>query len=251
MQQLLDHLAVERPLFHLFLVLAATTGARRGQLLALRWADVDADHGSLSFQRSLVEGPNGPVLAPTKTRRSHRVALDPATVELLRRCREEARASLGGDLDDRFVFASDGDRRRPWKPNWVTKQFIAARRARGLDYLRLHDLRHFMATEMLAAGVAVPIVSARLADARASTTLNVYAHAVPGGDAHAVHYISRLVGLGSSPFAALSGRDSSTDRSGDVATQEVAVAAHRAWERTNVHDVAVDVGDLRDRPSGA
>ena len=63
-------------------------------------------------------------------------------------------------------------------PNFVTKRFIDARRAAGLDHFRLHDLRHFMVD----AGVPLPIVAARLAHARASTTLNVYAHAVPGGD---------------------------------------------------------------------
>ena len=64
-------------------VLAATTGARRGQLLALRWTDIDFETASISFQRALVEGPSGPVLVPTKTRRSHRVALDPGTAALL------------------------------------------------------------------------------------------------------------------------------------------------------------------------
>jgi integrase len=82
--RLLAHVAAIQPLFHLFLVLAAMTGARRGQLLALRWIDIDFERGSVSFQRALVEGPDGPVLAPTKTRRSYRVALDPGTIALLR-----------------------------------------------------------------------------------------------------------------------------------------------------------------------
>ena len=82
--RLLAHVAIIDPLFHLLLVLAAMTGARRGQLLALRWVDIDFERGSVSFQRALVEGPDGPVLAPTKTRRAHRVALDPATLQFLR-----------------------------------------------------------------------------------------------------------------------------------------------------------------------
>lgn len=86
---------------------------------------------------------------------------------------------------DAFVFTSDPAGKRPWLPNWVTKQFIDARRRAGVGQFRLHDLRHFMATEMLNAGVPIPTVSARLAHARASTTLDVYAHAVPGGDAAA------------------------------------------------------------------
>jgi integrase len=58
---------------------------------------------------------------------------------------------------------------------------------------RLHDLRHFMATEMLAAGIPLPVVSRRLDHQRASTTLNVYAHAVPGQDAYAAQALQSII----------------------------------------------------------
>ena len=191
--RLLESVADDPPL-RLYLTLAATTGARRGQLLALRWADVDLAAGSLSMQRSVVEGPEGPVLVPTKIRRSHRVALDPSSLELLRTYRERVADENGeGAFEQRFVFCADRTGTRPWLPNFVTKRFIVARRAAGLGHFRLHDLRHFMATEMLDAGVAVPIVAARLAHPRASTTLNVYAHAVPGGDRLAAEALWRKV----------------------------------------------------------
>ena len=75
----------------------------------------------------------------------------------------------------------------------MTKRFIAARLAAGLPHFRLHDLRHFMATEMLAAGVPIATVSQRLSHARASTTLNVYAHAVPGGDRMAAETLAAIL----------------------------------------------------------
>src|SRR5439155_26526417 len=81
----------------------------------------------------------------------------------------------------------------PWLPNWVPKQFIVARRRAGLDHFRLHDLRHFMATQMLANGVPIAIVSQRLSHARTSTTLNVYAHAVPGGDRAAAETLAGIL----------------------------------------------------------
>ncbi len=190
--RLLEHVKAHQPLLHLFLILAAVTGARRGQLLALRWADVDFEHNSLSFQRAWVEGPNGPVLAPTKTRRSHRVALDPCTQALLEDQWDQAAWVSGRGLDDTFIFSNHSEGERPWNPYWVTKQFIRQRKAAGIDHFRLHDLRHFMATQMLGAGVAVPVVSARLAHARASTTLNVYAHAIPGADVQAAQLISGM-----------------------------------------------------------
>ena len=109
----------------------------------------------------------------------------------------EAAAWLDGiahapaEVRDRFIFCYDEAGSRPWKPNYVTKRFIQFRKAAGLGHFRLHDLRHFMATQMLDVGVAVPIVAARLAHARASTTLNVYAHAVPGGDRHAAQQLAQ------------------------------------------------------------
>jgi integrase len=175
---------------HLFLLLSATTGARRGELLALRWADVDLEAGSIAIQRSFTEGPTGPVLAPTKTRRWHRVALDEMSLDAVAKFRADQ-----GVVDPcapcRFVFSHSSDGATPWLPNWITKTFVRCRRQAGLPHFRLHDLRHFMATEMLDAGVPITVVSARLAHARASTTLNAYAHAVPGADREAAELLAR------------------------------------------------------------
>jgi integrase len=177
------------PAFATFLRLAATTGARRSQLLAIRWSDVDLDRGAVSFTRALVEGPHGAVLAPTKTGRTYRVELDHVTLAAL--AAHRSAAQLDGDS---FVFTRvDG---RPWLPNHVTKRFIAARTKAGLGHFRLHDLRHFMATQMLAAGVPIAIVAQRLCHARTSTTLNVYAHAVPGGDRVAAERIAGILHAG-------------------------------------------------------
>ena len=73
----------------------------------------------------------------------------------------------------------------PREANRVTKAFLRHRRAAGLRPFRLHDLWHFMATEMLDAGIPIVVVSRRLDHQRVSTTLDKYAHAVPGGDARA------------------------------------------------------------------
>jgi hypothetical protein len=158
-------------------------------LLALRWCDVDEEREALSFSRALVQGPRGPTLTWTKTHRPYRVELDRDTFDVLmgHRASVEARAAkaAGGLADDAFVFSLRPDGSTPWKPHWVTKHFISARRAAALPHFRLHDLRHFMSTQMLAAGVSIATDSQRLSHARASTTLNVYAHSVPGGDRQA------------------------------------------------------------------
>ncbi len=152
-----------------------------------------SEHASLSFQRAWVEGPNGPVLAPTKTRRAHRVALDAYTHALLEDQWNAVGSNASGDIVTAFVFSHHPLGNLPWNPNWVTKQFIRQRKAARIGHFRLHDLRHFMSTQMLGSGIAVPVVAARLAHARASTTLNVYAHAIPGADVQAAQLISRIV----------------------------------------------------------
>ena len=136
------------------------------------------------------------MLRPTKNRRTYRVALDPASVELLveHRHRADERAQhAAGVTGDSFVFTDDPAGRQPWLPNRVTKRFITYRQRSGLAHFRLHDLRHFMATTMLAAGVPVPVVSERLCHARTSTTVNIYAHAMPGADRNAADLLADLL----------------------------------------------------------
>jgi integrase len=116
-------------------------------------------------------------------------ALDPTTCGLLARHAEDRGASRDG-----FVFSDDGGA-TAWKPNRVTKAFLRHRRDAGLRPFRLHDLRHFMATEMLQAGVPLVVVSCRLDHRRVSTTLDRYAHAVPGSDAVAAATLRGILHL--------------------------------------------------------
>lgn len=121
------------------------------------------------------------MLTATRTKRRHVVDLDPATID----APVDVATARGYDArPDAFVFSDDGGI-TAWKPNRVTKAFLRQRRAAGLRPFRLHDLRHFMATEMLHAGVPLVIVARRLDHRRVSATLDRYAHAVPGGNAQA------------------------------------------------------------------
>ncbi|MGH9228633.1 MAG: site-specific integrase [Acidimicrobiales bacterium] len=187
MRTLLEYLRGRDEQLHLLVMLAAVTGARRAQLLGLRWHNVQLDTRRVSFCAGWVEGPDGPVLTATKTRRKHSVDLEPTTCALLAR-----HALDSGGRDEGFVFSDDGGV-TAWKPNRVTKAFIRHRRAAGLRSFRLNDLRHFMATEMLHAGVPIVVVSRRLDRQRVSTTLDRYAHAVPGSDAHAAATICEIM----------------------------------------------------------
>jgi integrase len=98
------------PRLHCYLRLAASTGASRSQLLALRWSDVDEERAAIAFSRALVEGPNGPELRSTKTHRTYRVELDAETLEVLMAHRAWAKKrarDIGAELTaGGYVFSS-------------------------------------------------------------------------------------------------------------------------------------------------
>src|SRR5439155_15425031 len=122
----------------------------------------------------------------TKTAVGRKIALDKGTLESLaqhrKRCAARAR-KCGVDLDeDAFVFSPEADSSRPWRPDAITLAFGRLRRQLKLKGVRLHDLRHAAATQMLAAGVPVPIVAGRLGHSSPATTMSIYAHWVAKGD---------------------------------------------------------------------
>jgi integrase len=180
--------------------LAATTGARRGELCGLRWDHVNLEDATLTIARSIVDGPNGTLVEKdTKTHSVRRVALDPTSVEALVEHRERCTARLmlcSADLDPAaYVFSRTVDGSRPWPPNDVTHAFIELRNRLGMQSVRLHDLRHFAATRLLAAGIPVRTVSGRLGHANAATTLGVYAHFLAESDREAANTLSDLLDL--------------------------------------------------------
>ena len=83
LRTLLAHVAERDQQFHTLLLIAAVTGARRAQVLGLCWRNIDLERRRVSFCNGWVEGPNGPVLAATKTKRSHVVDIDPASLATL------------------------------------------------------------------------------------------------------------------------------------------------------------------------
>jgi integrase len=180
-----------------FVLLAATTGARRGELCGLRWSEIDLTEQLVEITRAIIIVDGNCQDAPTKTRQTRRVALDPVTVEALRaqRRRSENRASLAarGLRSDGYVFSHDPAGGRPWRPDSTSRAFRQLCDEVGLDRVRLHDLRHFVATRLLASCVDVRTVSGRLGHSLASTTLNVYAAFVPDADRRAANVMGRLV----------------------------------------------------------
>ena len=187
----------ESPDLACYLILAAATGARRSELIALRWTDVDLDAATVSIERGIVLGPHGLVEKGTKTHSARRVSLDAGTVGALADHRErmqERAVACGAVLAaDAFVFSNAVDASKPWLPDSVSRSFRRLCKKECLPGVRLHDLRHFVATELLSAGVDVRTVAGRLGHRNAATTLNVYAHFVEQSDRAAADIIGDVL----------------------------------------------------------
>ena len=196
--RLIEQAEAEDPDFGVFLRLAATTGARRGEVCALRWRDVYLVLGALTISRALVDcADGGYVENDTKTHAARRIALDGSMVKALKthKQRQAERALMGGIRigSQTRVFAYEPDGTVPWRPDGVTARFVRLWNSLGFNGVRLHDLRHFVATRMLAAGVPVPTVSGRLGHANSSTTLNVYSHFLEASDREAAEVLGKLL----------------------------------------------------------
>jgi integrase len=184
--------------FAVCLRLLATTGMRRGEACGLRWTDLNVEARTLVVQRAVVvvHG-DGLYEKDTKTHASRRIALDQATLGALvghRRAMKERAAACGTELAaDAFMFSHAPDGSRPWRPENVSSAFTRVRTRAGLGHVRLHDLRHMHATQLLAAGVPVRTVSGRLGHANAATTLNVYGHFLEASDRQAAEVIGDLL----------------------------------------------------------
>lgn len=179
----------------------AATGARRGEVCGLRWSDIDWRARTISIERSVASIPGGTMVKGTKTHSARRIAVDAGTLAVLERLqedREQMARMCERQLDpDGFVFSLDPTGAAPLHPDTVTKTFDRLRRSLGLRTVRLHDLRHLHATQLLAAGVPVRTVSGRLGHANAATTLNVYAHFLEASDRQASDVIAGLLGSAS------------------------------------------------------
>lgn len=162
--------------------LNATLGIRRGDLCGLQWSDFDAERAELLVARSIAYTPGQMHVMPTKSgRRSHRrLALDLPTVALLRKVRaKQTEDAVKAGLPAPVWVVSDDAGVSPWRPDRVSRLFRRVADRVGATGIRLHDLRHYVATSMLEDGESAHDVAGQLGNTPAVVE-STYRHWVAG-----------------------------------------------------------------------
>ena len=169
--------------------LAISTGMRRGEVLALKWAEVELECGQLMIARSLEQTKKGLGFKTPKTAKSRRrIALPKVAVRLLRAhkiAQARAKLRLGPAHQDHGLVCARPDG-APRPPSNFSTAFAAHIRRHKLPHVRFHDLRHTHATQLLKQGVHPKIVSERLGDSNIAITLDTYSHVLPGMQEEAI-----------------------------------------------------------------
>lgn len=206
--KLLEALSDAPPQYSVFTQLALLTGARRGEICALRWSDIDLEKGILAINRSVRYIPGeGIIFTLPKTKRSRRcIRIGSDCIDLLKEYRQhqiQERFRVGSRwaqkvtlengkvVDNDMLFTKwDGS---PMDPEEISTWFPKFLAEHHLPAVHFHSLRHTNATLLIAAHAPITTVSGRLGHAQTSTTLNIYASAIQSADAAAADTLEGII----------------------------------------------------------
>jgi integrase len=195
----------DRLLVALYIWLAAITGARRGELCAIQVRDIDLDHGNVHVAFNYMVKGGQKVRKDTKTHQDRWNGLDPVTCAFIREAIDAAEARLaavGLQLPkDAYLFSNDPAHGRPWNPDWVSHQVSDLADEAGVD-LNIKKLRHYTASQLLAARFDLQNTAARLGHGGGgATTLKHYADPISEVDRRAAAYLAELTRAAGMPLA--------------------------------------------------
>jgi integrase len=185
--------ARETPLF-IPILLGVRCGLRRGEVVALRWRNVDLERRHISVVASAEQTDRGVREKEPKNGKGRTIVLSATEIEELRshRVRQAQRLLVLGVrlTDDHHVVGREDG--QPLQPRSLTHAFVKFARRHGFQ-IRLHDLRHSHATHMLASGVHPKIAQERLGHSSVGITLDLYSHVLPGMQAEAVNRVDAML----------------------------------------------------------
>ncbi len=171
--------AVRNTDLEISITLDIVCGLRRGELLALRWCDIDLKNKTLTVKNNFVSTTKGTFTRETKTEAGQRIIRIPESIiTMLEKHRirvSENKSKLGEAYIDKDLICCQANG-EPYEPKYFSKKFSKFLRIHKLKKLRLHDLRHTNATLMLRYGIPAKIVSQRLGHSSVNVTLDIYTH---------------------------------------------------------------------------
>jgi integrase len=181
-QRFLHVAKLDSPIYYICFLLAIHTGMRKGEVLGLRWQDIDFEQKRLSVNQSLVMVQNQYIISDLKTTSSNRViSLDDIVIAELKRhkvMQNQQKLLLGGGYEDNDLVCAN-EFGRFLSPGMVNHRMKEICEKAGVPYIRFHDLRHTHATLLLKLGENVKVVSERLGHSSVKMTLDVYSHVTP------------------------------------------------------------------------
>ncbi|WP_121604895.1 site-specific integrase [Virgibacillus sp. Bac332] len=190
----LTHVAKDSRYYHAFL-LALTTGMRQGEILGLRWKDIDIENETISIVQTLShKGQELSVGAKTNSG-NRRISIDSNTLSqvLKHRTLQEEEMMVNSPVynsqNDLVVRTSTG---LPLSPRNLLRSFYSIIDKSGIKKIRFHDLRHTHASLLLKQGVNPKIVSERLGHANVRITLDTYSHLLPNLQKETVNNFSKM-----------------------------------------------------------
>ena len=176
--------------------LAAHTGMRRGEIVGLKWVDLDRSTRRVSVRRTVQSLAGRPVEFDVKTRSSRRsVDLDPATITELDRWRRRLRLDAFPHSPDDWMFCNR--KGRFLNPESLSQLFDRVVKRTDVPRIRFHDLRHTHASLLVASGVPIKVVTERLGHSHPGFTMHTYQHLLPGMSAAAAEQFASLVAAAS------------------------------------------------------
>ncbi len=192
----------EEGYYEMFL-LELSTGMRRGEILGLKWSDLNLTNGSLRIARQVVAAGSKTVVQPPKTKTSIRaIILPPYMVEILAEMKKQRTCE--------WIFPSPIKDGEPRNPSAVYHRFKLILERSGCKNVRFHDLRHTFATMALENGMDVKTLSDMIGHVSAETTLNIYSHITDTMRAQAAAKIEREIGGVSTPVSVSKNEPSQT-----------------------------------------
>lgn len=175
--------------------LAALTGMRRGEVLGLRWSDIDFNQSRVSVRQSLISVAYKLNFSTPKSHQARNIDLDQTTVQLLIKHKELQSKDIvqnGISFEDNdLVFRNECG--FPIHPDSFSQAFEKCLQKTGLPKIRLHDLRHTHASIALKAGVPIKVITERLGHENPAFTLKQYVHVIPGMQKEAASLVASLI----------------------------------------------------------